>query len=260
MSFIVATQSELLKTKRSSAFWLSVISASLIPFVFFLVYYFKVPNLGNDPWQAHFTTSWQILNAFLFPMYIVLICTLIPQIEYKNNTWKQVFSAPQSFGTIYFSKFLTIHLMVFFLYLLFNVLMIFVALLVNALNAKFTFFHHSIDWPALLKLNFKTYVSILGISAIQYWLSLRFKNFIAPMGIGLALVIAALVANGFRWEHIDKIPYAYPVRTLQHLFLPRGANIPKRPFLENHEWNSIGYFVVFTVLAFLDMRFRKAKG
>jgi hypothetical protein len=32
------------------------------------------------------------------------------------------------------------------------------------------------------------------------------------------------------------------------------------PFLVNHEWNSLGYFVFFTLLGFLDLRYRKEKG
>ncbi len=63
--------------------------------------------------------------------------------------------------------------------------MILSGVLANLINPEFTFLHRSIDWETILRLNLKTYVSILGISAIQYWLSLRFNNFVAPVGIGL---------------------------------------------------------------------------
>lgn len=265
MSFIISVQSELLKTKRTASFWLSVVAASFLPGIFFLVYFFKpepsIQNLKAMPWIIHFNMSWQILNSFLFPMYIILICTLIPQIEYKNNAWKQVFSSPQSFGTIFFSKFLTIHLVIFFFYILFNLLMILSAVIATLLNPKFPFLSTAIDWGNLIKLNLKTYLSILGISAIQYWLSLRFKNFIAPVGIGLALLIGAIISINFRWEHVDKVPYAYPIRTLAMMVEQRrSGSITGRPFIENHELNSAGYFIFFTLLAFLDMKFRKEKG
>ena len=109
-------------------------------------------------------------------MYIVLICALIPQIEYKSNAWKQVFATPQSTGQIFFSKFLTVHLLIFFCYTLFNVLMILTGITVNLIHPEYTFLEQSIDWNRLMQLNAKTYISILGISAIQFWLSLRFKN------------------------------------------------------------------------------------
>ena len=258
MSLAISMQSELIKSKRSSSFWLSIIAAAFIPALFFCAYYFNpngsVKQLHNAPWVLHFSFGWQAMNAFIFPMYVILICTLIPQIEFKNNTWKQVFASPQSIGNIYFSKFLTIHLMIFFFYVLFNLFMILSGVLVNLLNERYTFLDHAIDWKKLMRLNLKTYTSVLGISAIQYWLSLRCKNFIAPVGIGLALLVGSLIAINFHWEHIYKLPFAHPVLTLMSM------DKPGRPFLENHELNSIAYCFVFLVLGFLDMKFKKEKG
>lgn len=258
MSFAISTRAELLKTKRTASFWLSVIGAALIPTILFLAYFFKpegsYKQLAQNPWGIHFMYGWQSLSAFLFPMYVILICTLIPQIEYKNNTWKQVFASPQSYADVFFSKFITIHMMIILCFLLFNFFMILTGVTINLIYSKFTFLDHSIDWKNLLRLNLKSYLSVLGISAIQYWVSLRFKNFIAPVGIGLALLVGSLIAVGFHWEHVFKIPFAHPSLTLQYIMLPN------RPFLENHELNSIGYFVVFVLIGFLDMRFRKEKG
>ncbi len=256
MSFPVSLRAEILKTRRSAAFWLSVIGAAFIPAIFFLMYFLKplvfIAQLKNKPWQSHFINGWQSLSAFLLPMFIILICSLIPQIEYKNNTWKQVFASPQSLGNIFFSKFMTIHLMILFCFLLFNLFMIINAVAVNIVNKNYPFLTHSIDWAFLLRLSFKTYVSILGISAVQYWISLRFKNFIAPIGIGLALLIASLIL--MQWEHIYKIPYAHPLLT----FLAIKKH--ETSLLANHEWNSIGYFIAFTALAFADMKYRKERG
>jgi lantibiotic transport system permease protein len=256
VSLIISIRSEAIKAKRSSAFWLSVLGAAFLPFTFLLMYYFKpshfISALKLNPWTLHFIQGWQALSAFLLPMFIILTCSLITQIEYKNNSWKQVFASPQTIGEIFFSKFLTIHFMILFCFLLFNLFMILSAIIANTLNKGYSFFSHSIDWIALAKMNFKTYISILAISAIQYWLSLRFKNFIAPIGIGLAILITALVI--LNWEHIYKVPYAYPLLTFQSI---QGK---KAHLLQNHEWNSIGYFIFFTALAFADMKYRKERG
>ena len=256
MNFITSTRAELLKTKRSAAFWLCVLGALFIPAIFFMMYYFKpevfIPMLKADPWQSHFIRGWQSLSAFLLPMFIILICSLIPQIEYKNNTWKQVFASPQSFGSIFFSKFLTIHLMILFCFTLFTIFMILSALTVNLVNNKFPFFDNSIDVSNLLRMVFKTYISVLAISAIQYWLGLRFKNFITPIGIGLGLLITSLVI--MQWEHIDKVPYAFPLLTLNSFVVKSGK------ILADHELYSIGYFIIFTLIGFMDMKYRNEKG
>ncbi len=258
MSFIISTQAELLKTKRTASFWLSIIGAALIPTILFLNLTIDpgdaVKSLATDPWKKMFLTAWQILAALLLPMYIILIAALIPQIEIKNNTWKQVFASPQTVSAIFFSKFLTIHIMIFSCFILFNVLMIISGLLVNLVNPKFTFLHCSIDWETILRLNLKTYVSILSISAIQYWLSLRFKNFVAPVGIGLVLIIGSIVALNLNWVHVYKYPYTYALLSYDSMKKTNG------PFFENHEWNSLGYFVIFMLIGFLDMKMRKEKG
>ncbi len=86
MSFIISTQAELLKTKRTASFWLSIIGAALIPTIFFLHLTIDpgdaVKKLAADPWIRMYFLGWQILAAFLLPMYIILISTLIAQ---KNS-------------------------------------------------------------------------------------------------------------------------------------------------------------------------------
>jgi hypothetical protein len=257
MSLLIATQAELLKTKRTASFWFSILGAALIPVVLFIALLTDADaakNLAKDPWDMFLKMGWQILSVFILPMYIILVTTLITQIEYKNNTWKQVYSSPQSITNIFFAKFLTIQLMIIFCCLLFNVLMFLAAVMGNLINTGFTFFERSIDWPMLLRLNARTYISILGISVIQYWLSLRFKNFIVPVGIGLALVIGSIIAFNYHWEHIYKYPYAFAGLTFD------SVENGRRPFLENHELNSMGYLVSFIVLGLLDLKMRKEKG
>lgn len=254
MSLAISVRAEIIKTKRSASFWLSLFGAGVIPLIFFLTYFLKPERNYSMEWDKHISMGWQVFNAFLLPMFVILICSLIPQIEYKNNAWKQVFATPKSTGNIFFSKYLTILIMILFLFLLFNIFLLLAAVIPNIIDKKFTFLSRPLDWAELVRINLKTFVSLLAIISIQYWLSLRFRNFIVPIGIGLALLVTALIVYQFRWEHVYKVPYALPVLTMEVI---KDAD---RPILENHEWNSIGYFVFFTVLAFLDMRYRKERG
>lgn len=258
MSFAISLQSELLKTKRTASFWLSIAGAAVIPLIFFLKLAFDPAEASTSfnaaPWKKIFSFAWQFLSGFLLPMYIILICALIPQIEFKNNAWKQVFASPQTTGQIFFAKFLTVHLMIFLCYTLFNVLMILCGVGANLIHSQYKFLATPIDWERLAQLNLKTYFSILGISAIQFWLSIRFKSFIGPVGIGLALLVGGIIANATEWAHAGKIPYAHPIQTL--ISMKDGGKLSIAP----HEWWAIGYFIFFTLLGFLDLRFRKEKG
>jgi hypothetical protein len=258
MSFIISTQAELLKTKRTSSFWLPIAGAAFIPLMLFISFFAgddaSKAAVLKDPWTKYLSMGWELFCVLLLPMYIILVSTLITQIEYRNNSWKQVFASPQSLGNIFFSKFLTVHVIIIFCFLLFNFFMILAAVLANVFNPKFTFLSSNIDWQTLLQLNLKTYIAALGIIAVQFWVSLRFKNFIVPLGIGVALVIIAIVAMAAQVVHIYKYPYSFPILTYD--FMQKK----NRPFLENHELNSIGYFIFFTLIGFLDMKLRKEKG
>ena len=258
MNYAISLRTELIKTKRSSAFWVCLIGAGFIPAIFFLSYYLKaehfVARFKVQPWESHFLTGWQAFSIFLLPMFVIIVCSQIPQIEFKNNTWKQVFASPQSLGNIFFSKFNTILLMIIFLFVMFNVFMICCAVLISLVNKNYPFLHSSAQWDLIVKMNVKTFISLLAIIAIQYWLSLRIKNFIVPIAIGLALLISAMILR--EWEHIYKLPYAFPFLTFSSL----GIDGLKDHLFQNHELNSIGYFLFFTLLAFLDMRFRKERG
>ncbi len=256
MSFFISTKAELIKTKRSASVWVVVLGSGFIPLIFFLAYVLtpekNYPRLQILPWQQHFAMGWQGLASFLLPMFVILVCSLIPQLEYKNNAWKQVFSTPQLLSNIFFSKFFTIILMIFFLFFLFNLFLIGAALIANVINSKYVFLHTPIDWEGLLLWNGRTGMSVLGIIAIQYWLSLRFKNFIIPISIGLALLISSLIAVPF-WDQVDKLPYAYCILTMRSF-------ISGHKSIQNHEIYSVLYFVLFLLIAFLDMKYRKERG
>jgi lantibiotic transport system permease protein len=258
MSFPISLQTEILKTRRSAAFWVCFLGSGFIPAIFTLMYSLRpdnfVPRFKVQPWESHFMHGWQAFSAFLLPMFVILVCSMIPQIEFKNNTWKQVFASPQSLGNIFFSKFSTILLMIIFLFIMFNLFMIGSAVLVSVINKDYPFLRSSVQWDLILKMNLKTFVALLGIISIQYWLSLRIKNFIVPIAIGLALLITGMIIQ--QWEHIYKVPYAYPFLTFMSI---SGGGLKGKLF-QNHELNSIGYFATFTLLAFLDMKYRKERG
>lgn len=256
MSLAIATRAEVIKNRRGAAFWLCLIGSAFIPFIYFLMYTLKpgrnYARLNADPWSGHFSEGWQSFSIILLPMFVILTCSLIVQVEYKNNTWKQVFASPLSIGDIFFSKFTGILLMVLFLLVMFSVFMLLAGVAADLIHPKYTFLERPVGWAKLAKINLKTFISLLAIVSIQYWLSLRFRNFIVPIGIGLVFVVTSMIL--MPWEHIDKVPYAFA-------FISYGkAGAANGRFLYDHEIYSIIYFIFFTLIAFADLRFRRERG
>lgn len=258
MSIWIALQTELIKTKRSAAQWLAILGAGVIPLVY-SIYFLAKPGqaaeqLNKDPWVMHFLEGWQAFSGFLLPMFVILICSLVPQIEYKNNAWKQVFASPLTMEQVFFSKFAAIHLMILLLFLCFNLFMILGAYVASWVHPELPFATSELPIGKLLYLSLRTYIALLAIIAFQYWFSLRFRNFIVPIGLGLGLLVMSLVA--MRWEHADKLPYVFPFLSFSEA-MKSGGNFSG---LQNHEWYSCVYFVVISFLALMDLRWRKERG
>src|SRR6476620_9059762 len=119
MNILISLRSELLKTTRTASFYITLIGAAVGPVIYLfnlLLDEGEVDALKNDPLNTLFKILSEMNGTALFPLFVILICTLLPQIEYRNNTWKQLFAAPQTKGTVFLAKFININrLIVLFL-------------------------------------------------------------------------------------------------------------------------------------------------
>jgi hypothetical protein len=89
--------------------------------------------------------------------------------------------------------------------------------------------------------------------AIQYLVSLQFKNFLVPLSLGIGLLLASLIA--VQWKYGYTIPYTYCMYNFfssrQPKMLPAGVNF--------HYW-AVGYFVASTLLGYFLYLNKKEKG
>src|SRR5687767_136086 len=61
------------------------------------------------------------MSFFMLPLGVILATGLITQIEFKNNTLKQLHACPQPSSIIYFAKLSVILVMLFQFFILFNI-------------------------------------------------------------------------------------------------------------------------------------------
>jgi len=256
LHFLLNTRAELLKVKRTNALWLTLIGAGFIPSVNVIRLLGRpdvfVSRLKDNPWTIYVNDNWSVAAGFLLPVYIILLTSLLAQIEYGNNTWKQVYTSPRHYADIFFSKFLIVHFLIFFCFVLFTILIVATGYAVGGINHDYPFFSFPVPWDRLVNLGAKMYGSILAISAIQYWLSLRIRSFVTPVGIGMALLIGGFMIR--QWEYIAFYPY-------MHAMLVYFPN----PGLESTTadkalLNSFFYCAAVLVVGYGSMYTRKALG
>jgi len=255
-NFILNSKAEVLKCRNTPALWLTIIGSAFIPFINVIKCLAKpdyfVPQMKDDPWGVFVVHNWQIAASFLMVIYIILVTSFIVQIEYSNNTWKQVYASPRSYADIFFSKFFAVHLMVLGCFLLFNVFIVFGGYAISFMQDQYLFSSRSIPWKEMLLTSSKMYISVLAVTVIQYWLALRFRNFAVSMGVGLALYIVGLMIR--QWEYIHYYPYMFPFLVyFNNPGLP--ANTQQAAII-----NSLIVSGGGTILSFLHAAGRREKG
>src|SRR5581483_11162406 len=110
MSFIYSFSSEWLKKKRTAASLLTVAGSFLIPLIVLVARIddgaalVAAANRRPRLWEELYNRNWQLMGLLLLPMGVVLATSLFAQLEFRNNTWKQVCTTPQSLTTIFGAK------------------------------------------------------------------------------------------------------------------------------------------------------------
>jgi lantibiotic transport system permease protein len=258
MKFIHSFQSEWLKKKRSLASWLVLVGAFFTPTIILLVRlknYQALPklNVADDFWLKLWFTTWESMTILLLPMGIILAAALITQIEYKNNAWKQLHTTPQGFSTIFLAKFAVILVMMIELFILFNLGMYLSAVIPSLILIDVPFPTASIPFASFFYGNLYFFIECLPILALQYLLSLQFKNFFVPIGVGFA--IWALGIGMTSWEYSYLLPYNQAVMD----FLRSSGNL-KRELSVNLHLLAMIYFVVLMTVSYFLYISKKEKG
>lgn len=252
MTFAASIRSEILKTKRTAALYLTVLAAIVIPFILFMDE--VTPADGNAApkivnWAEYISNGHTAMNFVFLEMFIILASTMLLQTEFKNNAWKQVLASPQKFSTIYFSKFVVLQILTIAMLVIFNLLMAAFAIILDLMKDGETFSAFLQQWPDMIALSTRSYVASVGMSACCYWIALKWKNFVAPIGIGFVLYMLGPTllfefAQGIAIKYVFALPMVLIVdRFKDNTLMFQGL--------------SLGYAAVFLIAGYLDLLLRQ---
>tara|TARA_R110002073_G_scaffold89852_6_gene212483 strand:+ start:3302 stop:4075 length:774 start_codon:yes stop_codon:yes gene_type:complete len=245
--YISSVKNELFKLKRTFAFWLTLLAAIFIPGLIFVVMLFKhknfIPKDDSNPWNMIMEIETSIIVTVLIPFFIILVTSLIMQVEHRSGGLKDLFSLPVPKWSVYYGKLTVVLITVFMTYLLFSAFFLAGGYISGILFPDLNYTSFSPDYLKLFKTIGASFVALLGILGLQFWLSFRVKNFIIPLGIGMILVIAGFViANSPN----DAIYYPYAYNTLTRPFVIGEMDAT---FL----WYSLGFFITITTIGYIDI-------
>ena len=250
MNLLISLRSELLKT-RTASFYLTLIGAAVGPVMFLLNVLLdenEIDPLEKDPLNALFKILSDMNGAALFPLFVILICTLLAQIEYRNNTWKQVFASPQTKLNVFLAKFMNVHLLMLAFLIATHLFMFLTVVVLNFIKPTLNLFSHPLNGSTVLVNAANAYMLLLAICAIQFWIGLRSRNFIVPIGIGFALWLAGTIMTvQYKSNLVYYFPYSF------HAF-PVSTKLKSQ--LTHVAWTSLGYALFFLIAGFFDFRRR----
>ncbi|WP_343745648.1 ABC transporter permease [Chitinophaga sp.] len=251
-TYICSVQSEWLKRKNSAATWLTVLGGTFVPLIILGVrlYHFDQlagQNASADLWERLYHEGWQYMGFLLLPIGIILVTSLVTQLETRSNAWKLLHVTPQRSTIIFLAKLTVILMMLLCCLLLFNV-----GIYLTGVAPAWVM--HDVPYPVAPFPRMKYLVGStqfllagLPVLALQYLQGLLFRNFMLPLGIGLGLYIASVIA--LPWKYACTIPYIYCMMLANQGAIPSGVYIM-----------STGYFVLFGMLAYILYVRKKEKG
>lgn len=259
MTFIYSFQSEWLKRRRSLASWLVLVGAFFTPAIILAARIknharLNALNAPEDFWRRLWNQSWESMEVFLLPIGIILATGLVAQIEFKNNTWKQLHTTPQWLTTIFFAKLLVVLLMLVEVFVLFNVGVYLSAVVPSLLFANVPRPAAAIPFAEFWRANVNFFVDCLPIVALQFLLSLRFRNFLVPVGAGFAVWFMGV--GLLSWEYSYLFPYNHGAIN----FLTATGHFAGRKLPASTEALALIYTAAFTLAGWAMYVNRKEKG
>ena len=247
--FSIVLRSEWLKRRRSFAGWLVLGGALFTPAIIIavrLVNHAKLPALYANPafWPSLWRSAWESMAMLLLPIAAILATSLVTQIEFRNNAWKQVHVLPLHPAAIYLAKLAVILVIVVQLLALFSAGIGLAATIPWLLVP-------GVPWPAdtlspsfVFTENLRYFVDCLPIVAAQYAIALRSRNYLVPLGVGFVAWIGAL--GLLQWKYAFVFPYTYAMLD----YLSGGpAGKVTLPAIGTQPY-ALGYFVAFAVAGY----------
>lgn len=200
-----ALSAELLKTKRTLAFWMTFVTPLVVcalQLMILLRMPTTYPEQGVDGWRSSSNNIFVLWTILALPLLITLETALLAQTEHSEKHWKQLFALPLPRWTIYAAKWLVGAFLLLLAHLLLIGLAVGVGLATRLLRPEM-----GIDGPIPLawmaQVMGQVFLISLLIHSIHTWVALHFHSFTVAVGVGMAAAVANIIlinsADGQRY-------------------------------------------------------------
>lgn len=234
-------QADALKLRHTAAVRLLVGAAVVPVLLVFLAFCFYGPILvkpGRNAWVAFLLNAWHTWAGLVLPLVLLLLATLVVQVEHRANAWKHLYALPVGRGTLLLSKLLLLFGLSLAVQVLYTGLLLLAGAALGWLRPGLGLRPAAVPLAEVAVLLGRTYVATLGLLTVQYVVSVARRSFVVPMALGLAGLVLALVLTSL--STAGWLPYADALLTLKTVQSDAtGLAVAGR--LAPHEWHSLGW-------------------
>lgn len=208
---VVVLTVEFLKLRRSPALFVALGTPLALSALICLSLLAR-PEVGDSPfwsWRYYFQMTRAFWGVFIFPMLLATLAALSLAVEHRNDNWKMQLVQPVPLGSFYWAKFF--------------VLVLLMACSQLVLYGSTLLFGQALELPGSppaveLFTVFAVIPAALPILAFQFGLSLNWRSFVFPVGIGLfghfiSLVSSSVPIAGIRLGYY--MPWSFSLRAMR---------------------------------------------
>jgi lantibiotic transport system permease protein len=258
-TIINGIKAEYIKNQGTKLFWITLAIPMLVTFFAFIIMQNIPVNAAQkiNGWER-LTGATLSLSAFnILMMSLISIISLSVQTEYKANMWKHLLTLPIPNWVVFVSKYIFILLLILSVHILTITFLLLNGRLLSLTRPALNFNQFSPDLYAITWTFAKIFLSVLCVTAIQFWFSLRSKNYILPLFFGIFAVLVGTFATAFGWSKSPYIPYGYVALT--NMFNEGQISESVYWGLPRFLWFSIVGFFIISFFAIYDATSRRVK-
>jgi ABC-2 type transport system permease protein len=197
-TFFRTLAAELLKLRRTLAFWLMFAAPLVIVALAFFMFYTRSAYYMKQPlplWTSMERTAYVLWSVLMLPLYITLQTALLAGLEHGEDRWRNLLAMPVSRWSLYFAKLAIPCVMTLVSSLVLTFGCVADGLILRRLQPALRF-PDPAPWDRAWHFAAITFVAALLVLTIQHWVSLRFSSFAASAGFGVAATVTgAIVIN-----------------------------------------------------------------
>lgn len=180
--FMRSVAAERLKLRRSRL-WMILMILPLISVLIGTGNFYMNQGVLKNEWYSLWSQVALFYGEFFFPILIAICCAYIWRLEHFNKNWNKIMTIPVNVGNIFLAKLFMIGLLLIFVQGSLFVLYLLAGFLIGLPP----------ELPAeLFGWLFRGWIAGMTIAALQLALSMRFRSFALPVGIGLCLTFFGL--------------------------------------------------------------------